>query len=245
MSILTLAEIKTEVSATFASRSDIDSRLNNVVDLAQLRISRLHDFDELRQSATVNTVVTSDAEADKVITFPTLTDSRIRKVYSMRLIDSGGIILARKLKKILIKNWDKVIPEPEFYSRGPCTHYTVYANNEFELWRVPDAVYAISIRVSRWPKSVATTGEGNVIDLENVDDLVINLATSYLYHSLGRSDKGKDFFGIYRGLAKEALIEDVTDYDESMAGISPGNILGSRGYDDPFVHSTAGDLGET
>ena len=208
-------------------------------------ISRLHDFDELRQSASVNTAVTSNAEADKVITFPALIDSRIRKVYSMRLLDSNGIVAARKLRKVLAKNWDKVIPEPQFYSRGPCTHYSVYKNNEFELWRVPDAVYSISIRVSRWPKSVTVTGEGNVIDLENVDDLVINLATSYLYHSLGRSDKGKDFFGIYRGLAKEALIEDSTDYDESMSGISPDNILTTRGYDDPFIHSIAGDLGET
>lgn len=246
MSILTLTEIKTEVSATFASRSDIDSRLNNVIDLAQLRISRLHDFDELRQSATVDTVVTSDAEADKIISFPSITDSRIRKVYSMRLISSSGTITARKLRKILPKKWDLEIPEPEFYSRGPPTHYTSFEINQFELWKVPDAVYTIKIRVSRWPKSVATTGEGSVIDLQNVDDLVINLATSYLYHSLGREDKGKAFFGIYRGLAKEALIEDVTDYDESMSGINlSGGGFGTRGYDDPFIHSTGGDLSET
>ena len=242
MSILTLAELKTEISSTFAKRSDIDSRLNNVVDLAQLRISRLHDFDELRQSATVNTVITSDAEADKTISFPALTDSRIRKVYSMRLLDTAGTIQARKLTKILTKNWDRAIPEPEFYARGPCTMYTVYENNKFELWKVPDIVYKILIRVSRWPKSVVTTGEGNIADLENVDDLIINLATSYLYHSLGREDKGKTFYGIYRGLAKEALMEDATDYDESMAGVSTQGGFQSRGYDDPFVYSTAGGL---
>jgi len=242
MSILTLAELKTEVSKSFASRSDIDSRLNNVIDLAQLRIARIHDFDELRQSATVSTVVTGSAINDKTITFPALTDSRIRKVYSMRLLDSSGIVMARKLKKVLARNWDQQIPEPEFFARGPCTHYTVYENNKFELWRVPDAVYTISIRVSRWPKQAADTGDGNVLDLENVDDLVINLAISYLYHSLGRTDKGRQFFAIYRGLAVEALIEDDTDYDEQMAGISRDNIGGTRGYDDPFVRSIAGDL---
>jgi len=243
MSILTLTEIKDEISKSFASRSDIDSRLENVIDLSMLRIARLHDFDELRQSASVNTVITSDAETDKTITFPTITDSRIRKIYSMRLIESSGLITARKLRRVLAKNWDKEIPEPEFYARGPSTHYTVYQNNQFELWRVPDIVYTISIRLSRWPKSVAITGGGVVVDLENVDDLIINLAISYIYHSLGRSDKGKEFFGIYRGLAKEALTEDDSDYDEAMAGISPDRIGMSRGYDDPFVYSTGGDLG--
>ena len=112
MSILTLAEIKTEISKSFASRGDIDSRLNNVIDLAQLRISRIHDFDELRQAATVNTVVTSNAIDDKIISFPSLNQSRIRKVYSMRLIDPNGTIPARKLRKVLPKRWDKEIPEP-------------------------------------------------------------------------------------------------------------------------------------
>lgn len=244
MSILTLAEIKTEISASFASRSDIDSRLNTAVDLSQLRIARIHDFDELRQAATVNTVVTGSAIADKIIAFPALVDSRIRKIYSMRLIDSTGTISARKLKKVLPRNWDKQIPEPEFFSRGPSTHYTVYKNNEFELWRVPDAVYAISIRVSRWPKQAVDTGDGNTVDLENVDDLIINLAISYLYHSLGRTDKGRQFFAIYRGLSKEALMEDATDYDEQMAGISGDSLTGTRGYDDPFVRSIAGGLYE-
>jgi len=65
---------------------------------------------------------------------------------------------------------------------------------------------------------------------------MINLSLSYIYHSLGRADKGKDFFGIYRGLAKEALLEDLTDYDEAMAGIRPGDSFGrGRGFDDPFV----------
>jgi len=238
MSILTLAEIKTEISTAFASRADITTRLDNVIDLSQLRLARIHDFDELRQKATATTVVTSDAEADKTLSFPTLTDARIRKIYSMRLVDSAGSIMARKLKKVLTKNWDKVIPEPEFYSRGSPTHYTVYSNNEFELWKVPDIAYTINIRVSRWPKQVAITGEGNSIDLENVDDLIITLSTSYLYHSLGRTDKGKEFYGIYKGMAKEALIEDTTDYDEAMSGIDPTDNFGSgRGYDNPFVRS--------
>ena len=240
MSLLTLADLKTEISASFASRSDIDSRLNNVIDLSQLRLARLHDFDELRQSEETTLTITTDAETDKTVSFPTLTNARIRKIYSLRIFETGGTRLARKLQKVLPKKWDLVIPEPEYYSRNTPSHYTVWENNQYELWPVPDIAYKIKIRVSRWPKKVSITGEGNPIDLENVDDLIINLAISYLYHSLGRNDKGKEFYGIYRGLAKEALLEDSTDYDEAMAGVSTGSSFGTRGYDDPFVYSTHG-----
>jgi hypothetical protein len=242
MSILTLAEIKTEIKRGLGGRADLDNRMDNIVDLSQLRIARLHDFDELRMRETATTVVTADEEADKVISFPTLTNTRIRKIYSIRRKVSGQL-LAGKLIRVLTKKWDRVIPEPEYYSRGYPTHYTWYQNNEFELWRVPDAAYTLVIRLSRWPYQVATTGEGNPIDLENVDDLVINLSLSYAFHSLGRSDKAREFFGIYRAMAAEALIEDTTDLDQAMAGMSMSGISASRGYDDPFVESIAGDLG--
>lgn len=241
MSILTLSEIKTEIKTSLGNRSDLDSRLSNIVDLSQLRIARLHDFDELRMKTSVNTAVTSDPEADKVISFPTLANTRIRKIYSLRRM-STGVDMPGKLRRVSSRKWDKVIPEPEYYARGRPTHYSWYANNEFELWRVPDAVYELVIRLSRWPYQVATTGEGSPIDLENVDDLVINLSLSYSFHSLGRNDKAREFFGIYRALAKEALIEDTTDLDEAMAGMNRDAIAGTRGYDDPFVHSIAGDL---
>jgi hypothetical protein len=241
MSILTLAEIKTEIKQGLGGRADIDSRMDNIVDLAQLRLARIHDFDELRMKDTVDTVVSADAESDKVLSFPTLANTRIRKIYSIRRKQSGQT-LAGKLDRVLTRKWDKVIPEPEYYSRGYPTHYTWFNNTEFELWRVPDAVYTLVIRLSRWPYQVATTGEGNPIDLENVDDLIINLSLSYIFHSLGRGDKAKDFFGIYSALAKDALMEDVTDLDQTMAGMKQEDMSVTRGYDDPFIRSIAGDL---
>ena len=153
------------------------------------------------------------------------------------------ILASASVGKVLPNKWDSVIPEPEFWSRSWPTHYTVWENNKFELWRIPDIVYTLQIRLSRWPKKVSVTGEGNPIDLENVDDLIIHLALSYAYWSLGRTDRAKDFFGIYRGLAKDALIEDDTDLDEAMAGVKIpiDTFQGSRGYDDPFVRTIVGE----
>jgi hypothetical protein len=235
MSTLTLTQIKTEIKAHLGNRDDLDSRLESVIDLSQLRVARLRDFDELRVRDSVTCVVTSDAEADKIISFPTLTNARIRKVYSMRLLDSTNAQMARRLKKVLTSHWDTVIPEPEYYSRRTPTHYTTWENNQFELWPVPDEAYTIAIRCSRWPKAASVTGDGANLDLQNMDDLIINLSVSYLHHSLNRNDKAREFYGIYRGLAKEALDVEDDDFDLVMSAISNDNLGSTRGYDDPFV----------
>lgn len=242
MSLLTLADLKTEIKSGLGGRTDLDARMNSIVDLAQLRLARLKDFDELRQIESVTATITATAADDKVITFPALTNARIRKIYSLRRFAPSDETLTGKLKKVLTKKWDEVIPEPEFWARGWPTHYTVWENNKFELWKVPDIAYIFQIRLSRWPQKVSVTGEGNSIDLENVDDLIIHLCLSYAYWSLGRTDRAKDFFGIYRGLAKDALIEDDTDMDQAMAGVKfpQDTFQGSSGVDDPFVYSTVG-----
>jgi len=244
MSLLTLAEIKTEITKGLGGRTDLDTRMDNIVDLMQLRLARLKDFDELRQIESVPAVITAVAADDKVITFPTLTDARIRKIYSLRRFAPADETLTGKLIRVLTRKWDETIPEPEFWSRGWPTHYTVWENNKFELWKVPDIAYTFQIRLSRWPKKVSVTGEGNPIDLENVDDLIIHLALSYAYWSLGRTDRAKDFFGIYRGLAKDALIEDDTDIAQAMDGVKipVDTFQGSSGVDDPFVRSTVGGI---
>lgn len=242
MSIMILSEIKTEIKAGLGGRTDLDDRMNNIIDLSQLRIARLRDFDELRMIESVTATITSDPEADKVIVFPTLANTRIRKVYSLRRMDNVGQRLTNKLERVLTKNWDKVIPDPEFYDRSWPTHYTIWENNQFELWRVPDLAYEFKIRLSRWPYSVNFTGEGNILDLENMDDLIINLSLSYAFWTLGRTDKAKEFFGIYRGLAKEAIVEDSTDLDQDYAGKKMPELTISKGFDDPFVRSIAGDL---
>ena len=240
MSLLTLTELKAEIKAGLGNRTDLDIRMDSIVDLAQLRLARLKDFDELRQIETATAAITATAADDKVITFPTLTNARIRKIYSLRRFAPADETLTGKLQRVLTHKWDEVMPEPEYWARGWPTHYTVWENNKFELWKVPDIAYTFQIRLSRWPKKVSVTGAGNPIDLENVDDLIIHLCLSYAYWTLGRTDRARDFYGIYRGLAKDALIEDATDLDQAMAGVKmpQDSFQGSDGVDDPFVHST-------
>lgn len=232
MSILTLSQIKAEITTILGERADAASRMNNVINMAQIRLARLHDFDELRARTTISTVVTADPAVDKIISLSTL--GRFRKIYSIRLFATGQ--RSRKLEKVLSKRWDEIIPEPEYYARGVPTHYIMWGKDEMELWRVPDIVYVMHFRYSRWPNVATDADNGNTIDLENVDDLIIHLSASYLALSFGNVEKSNDLYSIYRALAREAIGEDDEDFDLHMSAVRP-TIGTSRGYDDPFVRS--------
>src|SRR5687768_2599191 len=177
---LTVAQYKTEIRSAFGNRTDLDGRLSIVLGLAQKMLARMHDFDELRLRATISTAVTGSAANDKIISlstlFPAGVEAQLRKIYSIRLFASGA--QSRKLQKIIPRRWDTLVPEAEFYSRGKPTHYVLWKKNEIELWRVPDAVYTMHFRYLIWPATVGA--DGTTLTLENVDDLLINLACSYL-----------------------------------------------------------------
>lgn len=238
MSIMTIGQVKTEIRATMANRTDLNARLDGVINLSQMRLARLHDFDELRAIATINTAVTASAAADKIISLSTL--GRFRKIYSIRLYADNQ--LSRKLEWVLPKLWDKRIPEPEYYARGTPTSYTLWGKDQMELWKVPDIVYPMHFRYSRWPTVVNNT-DADELDLENMEDLVIHLSASYLHMSLGSTDKAMEYFKIYSALAKDALDEDEQNFDRDMMSRDSQmlNRTNGRGFDDPFVRSVEVD----
>lgn len=240
MSILDITGIKSEVRAALGGRTDTDDRLIGALNLSQMRLARLHDFDELRSIIPINTAVTASAAADKVISLSTL--GRYRKIYTIRLY-APTTQQSRKLRKVLPKRWDKLIPEPEYYSRGTPTDYMTWGKDQIELWKVPDAVYSLYFRYSRWPTILAANAAAEFLDLENVDDLIIHLTLSYINMSLGNMEKAAEYYKIYAALAKEALNEDEDTFDMDMMAHDQSRLSRSLGYNDPFVRSTS-EFGE-
>lgn len=235
MTTLTLDEIKGEIKAHLGNRSDADSRLNSVLNLSQTRLARLHDFDELRQLITIPTVITADPSVDKIVNIAAL--GRYRKIYSVRLYANNN--LSRKLTKRLPSYFDTVIPEPEYYSRGTPKDYVIFNRFQMELYRVPDIVYQMHFRYSTWPIQITNNTQGTaLLTLQDVDDVIIHLAVSYLNLSFGNMEKANQYYQIYAALAKEAFDQDVEDFDMHLAAHRQGeDRTGSRGYDDPFVRS--------
>lgn len=234
MSILTLDEIKTEIRSGMGNRTDTDSRLNGVINLSQTRIARLRDFDELRALAQINTPFTGTI-ADKFLTLASL--NRYRKIYSIRLYASGN--QSRKLIRVLPKRWDKIIPEPEFYARGKPLHYVIWSKDNLEMHPLPDAVYVLHVRYSRWPNLVTgATGGATFLDLEDLDDLIVHLSLSYLFLSLNNLSQSDKHYGIYRTLVAEHLNMEEEDFDTFQTSPDQMSLRGpGRGYDDPFVNS--------
>ena len=229
MGMLTKAEIKIELRGNLANRTDLDSRLDIILDMAQTRIARVHDFDEL------HILRTSDALTldDKFFTLP--TNDEIRQMYSIRVISGDG--RSRKLIKVLPRSWDKKIPEPEFFSTGYPSHYTMWEGNKIEVWKVPDSAYDLHLRYSKWPTRISTLNDSGTLDFNRMDDIVIVLATSLMLHSLGRREKAKEAFGVYSGMLREAIGEEDSDFDLAMAGEGEDAISASTGVNDPFVRS--------
>lgn len=231
-STLTVDQFKTEIRSAFGNRIDLDARLSIVLAIAQDSLARMHDFDELRQRTVINTVVTGSAAADKIIDITTL--GRYRTIYDIRLFATNHI--DRKLRKILPRRWDDIVPKAEYYSRGTPSIYMVWKKNEIELWRVPDVVYPMHFRYTIWPAVIGAGG--TTLTLENVDDLIILLSCSYLALSLGHLSRSNDFYRAFANKAADALQEDIDDYDTHMAvhGNEVSHV-GTLGYNDPFQRS--------
>ena len=143
MGTLTLDNIKTEMRASLGGRTDLDSRLTTVINLAQMRIARKHRWEELEALYTNTTAFTSTPASDKFLALP----ANVRDIYSVRLIDGSN---SRKLTRVPNRTWDKRLPEPEYYATGRPTLYTL-RRNIMELWKVPDAAYSLEAFGIFWP----------------------------------------------------------------------------------------------
>lgn len=251
MGLLTVNTIKQEILHHHANREDIVSRLDVAIDLAMMRIARIHDWDQLKLIASGNLAVTVDARADKIFNLNTVipTGFRLKTLYSIRIISSDG--RSNKLTGLTHTEFDKEVPEPEWYARNMPTLYTVFGdldpadvtapltqrNPILELWPVPDVAYDVDLRFQVWPRFLtdAAISDTDRTDLFT-DDAIISLATSYLYNSQGREDKAKHHFGIYAAIIKDALDLDESDFHTVIAGIvlSEGGRIGNY-VSNPFV----------
>ena len=127
MGTLTESELKDEVKRALGNRDDMDSRLVRFLNLAQIKMARTHEFEEL-QTVTDDTLgYTGVAADDKFLDVATT----IKNIYSFRIFDSAQ---SRKLEYIPSRQWDKKIPLPEYYATGWPSSYTKW-RHKLEFWQ--------------------------------------------------------------------------------------------------------------
>lgn len=229
MGSMTRVEMETEIRGFLGGRSDLDSRLANILDLSQKRMVRLHNFHELEKLSYEAMSYTADKDVDKFMSLP----GSIRKVRTIRLISgTDSRLLTGKSRRA----FDKFIPYPQEYATGKPEIYTRW-KDVIEFWRIPDEAYRVELRWTKWPALLALSTD--TAELENMDDILILLASSWCLLSLGKEDRATKLWQIYRRELKNAIGEDADQEDINITpeGVNTGVISGGGNYwADPFYN---------
>ena len=228
MGTLTLDNMKDEVRSNLGERGDMESRLTRFINLAQTRIARARNWEELKFLKTADTVYNNDDD-DKYISAP----ANLRKINSLRLIDGTQ---SRKLEQKTARAFDREIPRPLTDSRDRPRIYIRWGTT-LELYPVPDAAYTLVMRGTVWPTDLSADADLSLLDRK--DDLIMALATNIAWLSIGRLDDAKIFWAVFANGYKDAVGEDIPDSDlDILQSSGPNDVaIGPAYYADPFVKS--------
>lgn len=231
MGTLTLDELKDEVRRGMGGRTDLDLRLTRFLNLAQQRLARLHDYDEMETLSDASLVFTP-APTDGDIVLPNL-----RELYSIRIWDDSRSV---KLQQRSPRWWDKMIPEPDYHSRDIPQIYTIWGNT-VQVFPLPEKNYTnlVKLRWTKWPTPLSSPTAPS--EFNEKDELLIELAIAYAYRSLGNPDEAAKHNSAARQLFLESNLTDREKPDLDMAGDASTGSMSPRNYwEDPFVRSIDG-----
>jgi len=220
MGTLALSDLKSEVRENLGGRTDLDSRLVRFINFAQDMICRQFEFPELEQKTT-DTV----SKGDETYSL----SSRPRSIRSVRLLDGT---LSRKLEYIPVRSWDMLIPKPDEWTQERPTHYTYY-QNKLELWRIPNDTYTIVIRWSKWPTTLSADEDKS--DYDNKDDIIIALATSWAFKSLGDKERMYFWANAAWDQLESAILAESQQPDREIVPIPEIKTALGEYWKDPFI----------
>ena len=220
MGSLTFTELQDEVRSALGGRTDLNSRLPRALNIAQQRLARIHDFDEM-ETLTTTSISNNALDSDRFLALPSK-----REVFSIVRLDGAQ---SKKLKQRSARFWDTRIPMPEYWTRNRPEEYVLWGN-QAEIWPMPNATYSIRIRWSKWPTDL--TGSATSEFLQK-DDILIELAVIYLLNSLGKEEDAAKHTATLNQLLAEAIQIDDTKPDLDIEPASTGP-LNSEPWNDPF-----------
>jgi len=228
MGLLTLDQMKNEVTANLGGRTDLDSYLNNRLNLQCRRIAGLHDWEELQRIKVDANSATDTKSYDAATFLGESSNENIRDIHTLRLIDGTN---SRKLTRITVTRLDEVMANPENSSSGRPNYYVWYGNY-LEMIKIPNAIYTFYARYSLYPETMANGASTS--DLKNKDDAIIALTTSWNFSSLKMREEAAHWFTIAKNLLLSAIKEDQTDRDLKLTPTSELSAPTGDYWNDPF-----------
>ena len=205
------------------------SRLTLWTNWAQGYLADLHTYEEMRvKDSTIST-----AASTSTIACPT----RMKDLYSAMVVDGAR---SRKLTYVRAKEFDIVVPLPTTYATGLPEWYVDYSTT-FELFPIPDAIYNVPMRISRYPIDLSAGSDQSA--LLRKDALIVAIATTFGFYSL-REVEDAAYWGteVVGSLYSASLLTDRSDEDWSpIARGFGGNgsmgttVLSGNWWTNPFV----------
>lgn len=183
MGLLTLTQLCSEVQANLRNRTDLtNSRVATAINLAQSEISTAWDFRELQQFYNVETQFTDNPFNDKFVPLAPFT----------KHLHSAVLKYGTSSWKLQVKPWqefDRRWPAPESFGRSIPSVATQWGQTMI-IYPICNQVYTIASLISTIPRPFSyDLAPAAVSDYEeDKDQLLIKLASAYLWGSFGRTD---------------------------------------------------------
>lgn len=228
MGELKLSELQAEVRANLGGRADLDSRLTRLLNLAQTRIARRRDFEEMQRGPTSLTLTYTGVPVDDKT--KTLAQNT-REVYAIVLLDG---VQSHRLKRRTQQWFNTHVPAPDVLATRAPLIYALWGSN-ITTWPVVDKQYDAELWWSAWPTPFSDSNPNQLSDLKEKDDLLIALATHNAFQSLGKRDDAQQWFAIYSSMMRDALLEDAESPDLNLGGDPDIDRITGNYWQDPFV----------
>jgi len=157
-------------TGTTRSGQTMENMAMSWLNAAMMRISKMHDFREMYKQYSMDT-----SDGVKGYTFPT----NWKVILDMRMMDGTN---SRKLRMESPEFLDKYRPYPEGDSEDISYTYIPFGN-DFDVYPIPDATYAMYCKCITWPAVIAATA--TLIDYEpNKDDVILAYMLSDAFNFL-------------------------------------------------------------
>ena len=267
---LTGAELVTTVKTNLGDRTDkTTANLLEWLNLAQVRLGRIRNWSELFETASVfitpltsasvlgdggavipnyksynqqpgTATISTDHTGEAIV----YGNGGLKAMESIRMSfgasdADGPFDRSYMLSYLGRRQFRRLLPNPEstLAMQGYPSVFTE-EDEQLYLYKIPNKAYLLEIGYFSWPSDLADDATTSTFD--GKDDILINLASSIGFHSLGMREQGGQYYAIANAVIADAEAEDGATPSHVITGkgtsSTSGNLIGEP-WNDPFVNS--------
>ena len=241
---LTRAEMRSEVLANLGNRpadTNNTTRVNRLLDLAQVRIAREYNWSELEVTDSALVAISGTPALNRSYTaFQTID---LREIHTLSVATTDD----REWKLTQYPRWqfEQLFPAISAAVNVAAgddfpLYYTVVGKDTILWWPEAKVQFTLWRRYTKWPLKFANDNAKS--DFTFKDDIIIALTTHSAFLSLGQGEDSAVWFAVYRDLITKAIIEEgqTPDLDLINRGLTAGpeGVIATDPVADPFVRRT-------